>query len=85
MIGFLVCMITLFLAAGMRDISGNAVLTLQFGARGLFQVTIVTGVMVALAEWFFQKMKKTLLVLFIIFAVCAACLGWIFAQSIIHF
>ena len=84
-IGFLACLITLLLAAEMRDIRGNAALTFHFGARGLFQLTIVAGVIVALVEWFFKEMRKTLLVLFGVFAVGAAILGWIFAQSIVYF
>jgi hypothetical protein len=85
-IGFLVCLITLSLATEMREIGGNAALTFRFGARGLFQLTIIAGAAVAFVGWFFQKRRKTLLalVLFGVFAVGAALLGWIFAQSIIH-
>jgi hypothetical protein len=62
-IGFLVCLITLSLATEMREIGGNAALTFRFGARGLFQLTIIAGAAVAFVGWFFQKRRKTLLAL----------------------
>ena len=84
-IGFLVCLMTLFLAAEMRDIGGDAALTFRFGARGLFQITTLAGVVVALVALFCREMRKMLFVLFGVLAVGAAILGWIFAQSVIHF
>ena len=85
LIGSLICVLTLSIATGFSDISGNIGLTASFGIRGLFQITIILGIVIAILDWATPLNKKILSIVFYVFSAGSIALGWIFAQSILYY
>jgi len=85
LIGSLICILTLSTATGFTDILENIGRTGRFGMRGLFQITIISGVVIAILDWATPLKNKLLSTVFYLCSAGSIALGWIFAQSIIHF